>query len=157
MPLAALICLVACGTPAGQQPAPAPSSAADTTTVDGAAAEGPFHWIPWAEVTADVKNELKTYRYAKAAGNVGDDTQADFDGGCTDINVARHDFDGDGWPGIIITKFCSDYCGSAGCSFEVYEDHGRTSIHLTDQIDMVVPARNGVNTSSGRFMPLTPR
>ena len=146
------IALFACGNGTEKQPLPTSDTAAPTPDTTGASS-GAFVWVAWDQVPPAVKDELRTYGYPQGKDNVGDDTQAAFDDGC-DVQVAQHDFNGDGVPGIVITKQCMDWCGTAGCAFDVYEDHGKLRIGLVDHVEAVAPARNGVTTSAGIFMPL---
>lgn len=153
----ASVLLAACGQNATESGTTSTDSipAGAVSNSEPAEAAGQFHWVAWADVPADVKAELRTYSAGAEGVTIGVETQADADGGC-DIQVARHDFDGDGKPGIVITRQCMDYCGTAGCAFEVYENGGRSRIQLVDQVEDVLPAKNGVTTSAGLFIALAP-
>ncbi len=78
---------------------------------------------------------------------------ADMKEGC-DVKVATVDLDNDGIKGYAISEEGGACCGSLGCTFMVYEDNGKKTIYLTDQIDAIKPAKNGVISSGGKFIPL---
>lgn len=117
-------------------------------------AQGKFNWVTWDKVTAKVKTDLKSVKTDKKTTLFAAISQYRKDGvQNNEISVAVLDMDGDGKMEYAVSVQSADWCGSMGCSLEVYKDGGKKQIHLTDEIDAVKPAKNGVMSSQGKLIP----
>lgn len=103
-----------------------------------------FKWVPWKDVSAKAKADLQKI---KGFNSVMQDMKS----GC-DVNIATVDLDNNGIKGYAVSEEGGACCGSLGCTFMVFE--GKKTIYLTDQIESIKPARNGVISSTGKFIPL---
>ncbi|HRH69915.1 MAG TPA: hypothetical protein PLB89_10450 [Flavobacteriales bacterium] len=116
-----------------------------------AAATGAFKWISWEKVPDDLREQLKRTRWGRGETEYGS-IEVAVRSGCN-VQVAQHDLNGDGTPGIIVSKAdCELYCGSAGCNLKAFD--GGRKLSVNDQVDRVRPAKNGVVTSVGVLIPL---
>ncbi len=117
-----------------------------------------FNWRSWSKLSLDVKNRLKVYRISKTetlyryiASAV---EEARMMGGTYEVMVAEIDLDGDGLMGYAVGYSGSYFCNSDGCPIEVYEKKGTKTLSVTDMWSDVKPAKNGITTSNGKFVPL---
>lgn len=105
-----------------------------------------FNWVPWKAVPAKTKADLKKIKNFNSV-------MQDMKFGC-DVRIAIVDLDNDGNKGYAVSEQGRDCCGSHGCTFNLFEAHGNKTIYLMDKIDAIKPAKNGVISSSGKFIPL---
>jgi hypothetical protein len=106
-----------------------------------------FKWIPWKSVNATHKAELKKIAYLKGA-TAYDKIIEDLEYPC-DVSVAVLDMDGDGKMEYAVRSEGGACCGSLGCTLNVYSDGGKKQILLTDYLEDIKPAKNGVISSKG--------
>ncbi len=106
-----------------------------------------FKWIAWKAVSAKTKAELKKIKYIKDE-TVYDHIIEYMEEGC-EAEVCVLDMDGDGKMEYAVTLAGRYCCGSAGCSLSVYSLGGAKQLHLTDYLEDVKPAKNGVISSKG--------
>lgn len=109
-----------------------------------------FKWIAWKNVTVAQKTELKKIVHWKEK-TAYDNIIETLEYSCT-VSIAILDMDGDGKMEYAVRSEEGGCCGYLGCTLVVYRDKGLKRILLTDQLDAVKPARNGVISSKGRLI-----
>lgn len=117
-----------------------------------------FNWVDWDKVSPAVKEKLKTIKtannqsvYAAIMSDINDGKKMKM---TIDVSIAAIDIDGDGKLGYAVGYSGSLFCGSAGCSFALYEKEGKMTIDMVDHWEMIKPAKGGVISSTGKFFPL---
>lgn len=107
-------------------------------------------WYDWKKLPPTVSTELKKIKDgATATGNlyktivqlIKEDPSE------TTVTIGVVDMDKDGKMEYAVKMEGSSWCGSHGCSWDVYKDYGKKQIHLTDYGVKFVS--NGVISSAG--------
>ncbi|RZL17521.1 MAG: hypothetical protein EOO89_07560 [Pedobacter sp.] len=111
-------------------------------------------WLSWKNTPVNVKNQLKTIKMFENETVYSSILEAIKEGDKAFIAVI--DIDGDGKPGYAVAYSGSFNCGTAGCSFAVYEAGGKMRVELVDHWELIRPAKNGIISSTGKFFPLQP-
>lgn len=118
-----------------------------------------FNWVSWHKISPEVKSKLKAIKINKTETLYSSIAEAVTDakamGGTYEVMVAEIDLDSDGLLGYAVGYSGSYFCGSSGCSLEVYEKKGTKTLSVIDMWSDVKPAKNGVITSQGKFVALT--
>lgn len=116
-----------------------------------------FKWYKWDKAPEDLKKAARfihNYTDVQTSKEVTmfDQIQEHLESECK-VQIAAVDLDGDGVCGLAIFSEGSSCCGTLGCMFALYENGGLKTVELgTD--NFVLPARNGVEASTGHFFPL---
>lgn len=118
-------------------------------------ASGKFIWTDWKKAPQKLKDATKLiqtndadyptlYAFIQSVLN-GDDKDAK-------VELAMIDLNGDGIAGIAVNAASSDWCGSDGCFYDVYDNAGMLCVSTTDY--NITPTRNGIESSAARVLPL---
>lgn len=126
-------------------------------------ADKEFKWVEWKKAPEALKNatrnihmytdnktqkdvllcdKIKEYLEDTVAGTIP-----------AYVQIAAIDLNNDGIYGIAVSVSGSMWCGTAGCTFELYENGGLLTVNLGTDYGPN-PASNGVKASNGRFFPL---
>lgn len=113
-------------------------------------------WYTWNSLPSSDKNRLRVF-YASEGKNVYDEIIESLENGC-DIKVAKVDLDGDRDDGYLVYKYgCTYWCGTIGCTLDVFEKKGRKQIHMgiyEELLNKVKVAQNGIISPSGVYFKL---
>ena len=110
-----------------------------------------FNWIDWTKAPQSLKDAAKLiitqrgdilYNFIQKVVTDEDDPNAR-------VDVALIDLNNDGVLGIGILLSSRDRCGSAGCTYEMYDNAGIIYVSLSDYD--LKPAVNGVKSSAKKF------
>jgi hypothetical protein len=110
-----------------------------------------FIWTDWTKAPQSLKDAAKLiittrgdtlYNFIQSVVTNEDDPYAH-------VDVAVIDLNNDGVLGIGMLLSSRDWCGSAGCSYEIYDNAGILYVDLSDYD--LKPAVNGVKSSAKKF------